>query len=128
MVVFDATGSMEEFALETANAIIAALENMPKEAREKSSLGFVFYRDAGDEENLVEITPMPLKDAANVLRKATDLMSGGGDVAEPVLDAVYCASHLYDWGQAGRETRECNTRRMAWACQRGWRPMGRRRM
>ena len=102
LVVFDATGSMEDFALATGKAISDALETLPKEVRESSSMGFVFYRDAEDEENLVSVPPMPLEDAARALEKAASLMSGGGDVAEPVLDAVYYGANLYDWGQSGR--------------------------
>lgn len=102
VVVFDATGSMENFALETAKAINKGLSALDKEVYEASSMGFVFYRDEDDPEKLVSVAPMPLADAARALEKAAAHMTGGGDIAEPVLDAVYYAGNLYDWGQAGK--------------------------
>jgi len=103
LVVFDATGSMETFARETAKKIAGGLTSLPKEVREGSSMGFLFYRDAGDEEKLVEVAPMPLGEAAAALEKAAAFMSGGGDVAEPILDAMYYAANIYDWGQSGKK-------------------------
>ena len=103
LVVFDATGSMETFARETAKSIAGALTSLPKEVREGSTMGFLFYRDEGDDEKLVSVPPLPLGDAAAALEKAAALMSGGGDAAEPILDAMYYAAHLYDWGQSGRK-------------------------
>lgn len=103
LVVFDATGSMETFARQAAKKIAAALTSLPKDVREGSSMGFLFYRDSGDEEKLVEVAPMPLGEAAAALEKAADFMSGGGDVAEPILDAMYYASNIYDWGQSGKK-------------------------
>ncbi|MBY6153363.1 VWA domain-containing protein [Vannielia litorea] len=103
VVVFDATGSMEKFALATAKSINGALSSLPKDVRDGSTMGFVFYRDAGDEEKLLSVEPIPLGEAAAALEKAADFMTGGGDVAEPVLDAVYYASNIYDWGQSGRK-------------------------
>jgi hypothetical protein len=102
VVVFDATGSMGPFASETAKAITNAIERLPKDVVEKSNMGFVFYRDADDEEKLVPIDPIPFAEAARALREAADLMTGGGDSAEPILDATYFAAHLYNWGQHGR--------------------------
>lgn len=103
LVVFDATASMEEFARETAKAISGALTSLPKEIVDGSSMGFLFYRDVGDAEKLVEVAPLPLKDAAAALQKAADFMTGGGDVSEPILDAIYFANNIYDWGQSGRK-------------------------
>ncbi len=103
LVVFDATASMETFARETARAIAGALTALPKEVVDGSSMGFLFYRDVGDAERLVEVAPLPLKDAAAALEKAADFMTGGGDVAEPILDAMYFANNIYDWGQSGRK-------------------------
>ncbi len=103
LVVFDATGSMETFAREAAKKIAAGLTSLPRDVREGSSMGFLFYRDAGDDERLVEVPPMPLKDAAAALEKAAAFMSGGGDAAEPILDAMYYAAHIYDWGQSGKK-------------------------
>lgn len=103
LVVFDATGSMEAFALETANAISAGLTSLPKEVVDGSSMGFLFYRDAGDTEPLLEIPPLPLGEAADALRKTAAYMDGGGDAAEPILDAVYYGANIYNWGQSGRK-------------------------
>jgi Mg-chelatase subunit ChlD len=102
VVVFDATGSMAAFASETANNIAAAVKSLDPDVVARSTMGFVFYRDVGDEEKLVAIPPLPVADAANALREAAGLMGGGGDAAEPLLDAVYFAAHLYEWGQHGR--------------------------
>ena len=102
VVVFDATGSMGPFASETARAITKAIERIPADVVAKSNMGFVFYRDADDDERLVAIEPIPFADAAKALHEAADLMTGGGDSAEPILDATYFAAHLYKWGQHGR--------------------------
>lgn len=102
LVVFDATGSMETFARAAAKAIAGGLTSLPKEVREGSSMGFLFYRDVGDEEKLVSVPPLPLGEAAEALQKASDFMSGGGDTPEPILDALYYAANIYDWGQSGK--------------------------
>lgn len=102
VVVFDATGSMGPFAMETAEAITGAVERLPADVIEKSSMGFVFYRDESDDEKLVAIPPIPVAEAASALKEAASLMTGGGDAAEPILDATYYATHLYKWGQHGR--------------------------
>ncbi len=102
LLVFDATGSMDTFALETAEAIGAALKGLDAQVVENSRMGILFYRDAEDEERLVEIPPLPLNEAAEALRKAASLMSGGGDAAEPVLDAIYYGLNFYKWsGEQG---------------------------
>ncbi|WP_208108573.1 vWA domain-containing protein [Candidatus Thiosymbion oneisti] len=102
VVVFDATGSMAAFATETARTIAGAVKSLDPDVVKKSTMGFVFYRDVGDAENLVELSPLPIEDAAKALNEAAGLMTGGGDAAEPVLDAIYFATHLYNWGQHGR--------------------------
>jgi len=102
VVVFDATGSMESFAAETANSIASAIKSLPKDVVNKSRMGFVFYRDEDDPEKLVEIPLIPVNDAAKALKDAAALMKGGGDDAEPLLDATYFAAHIYNWGQSGR--------------------------
>lgn len=102
LVVFDATGSMEGFARSVAKTISDSLASMPQAVRDGSSMGFVFYRDVGDAEKLVDTPMVPLKEAAVALNKAAEFMTGGGDAAEPVLDAAYYANHLYDWSQSGR--------------------------
>lgn len=102
VVIFDATGSMAAFASETARSIAAAVKSLDPEVVKKSTMGFVFYRDVDDMDNLVAIEPLPIDDAANALNEAAGMMGGGGDAAEPLLDAVYYAANLYDWGQHGK--------------------------
>lgn len=105
VVVFDATASMEKFALETAKSIIGAVNAMPKEIVDNSKMGFVFFRDKNDSENLVPISPIPMREAAKALEKVAGLMSGGGDIPEPFLDAVYYAAKLYQWnGEDGEQS------------------------
>lgn len=103
LVVFDATGSMESFAKKAAKAISNAVTSLSQDVRDGSSMGFLFYRDGVDEEKLVEVPPIPLAEAADALNKAAGFMSGGGDIAEPILDAMYYANNIYDWGQSGRK-------------------------
>lgn len=101
LVVFDATGSMAPFARETAQAIRSAIASLPEDVRNGSQMGFVFYRDVEDKENLVEMPMMSLADASRLLDElaAKGYMTGGGDGAEPVLDAVYYGQYLYKWGE-----------------------------
>ncbi len=96
VVVFDATGSMTEFALETAEAIIASVKAI-KQREEDVKMGFVFFRDRDDKENLVSVPLMNIEDASNALKEVSSLMKGGGDNAEPILDAIYFATHFYPW-------------------------------
>lgn len=103
LVVFDATASMEAFALDAAKSISSAIGSLPRDVQEGSTMGFLFYRDDGDAEKLVEVPPLPLSDAAAALEKAAGFMKGGGDAQEPILDALYYASEIYDWSQAGRK-------------------------
>ena len=103
LVVFDATASMDKFALETAKSIGAALGTLPKDVRDGSTMGFLFYRDGVDSENLVPVAPIPVDEAAASLEKAAAFMKGGGDAPEPILDAMYYAQNIYDWSQAGRK-------------------------
>lgn len=100
LVVFDATASMEDFALEAAKAISGAAAGLPSDVRDKSQMGILFYRDETDPERLVSIPPIPLTEAADALKEASKYMSGGGDEPEPVLDATYFGTHMYKWGQA----------------------------
>ncbi|MEM7519855.1 MAG: VWA domain-containing protein [Pseudomonadota bacterium] len=102
LVVFDATASMGEFAKRAASAIGSALTTLDKDVVEQSTMGFLFFRDEDDDEKLVEVPPIPLREAAAALLKASDFMTGGGDEQEPILDAMYYASNIYDWGQSGR--------------------------
>ena len=102
LVVFDATASMGPFATATAKAIAEGITALDPEVRDNSEMGFLFYRDEGDAEKLVPVAPMSLSDAANALGKAADFMSGGGDPAEPILDAMYFASNIPPYPLAPR--------------------------
>jgi hypothetical protein len=105
-IAFDATGSMEQFAREVAKDIKTAFESLPQEIVKGSRIGFVFYRDEDDAEKHVIMKPLPVADATKALFDAAtkENMTGGGDPAEPVLDAVYIAHHLFPWteGVQGR--------------------------
>jgi hypothetical protein len=107
VIAFDATASMGPFAEKVSKSIRTAFEALPKEVQEGTKIGFVFYRDKEDAEKIV-ITPepMPVTSAADLLYEvSTKGTTGGGDVAEPVLDAVYVSAHLFPWagkdGQGG---------------------------
>lgn len=104
VVAFDATGSMAPFARETVAALSRALSTLPKDVRDGSQMGFVFYRDIEDKENLIEIPLMKIEEAIKVLQEASTeaYMTGGGDAPEPVLDALYYAANIFNWGQAGK--------------------------
>lgn len=97
VIAFDATASMGSFANQVSSAISGALETLPVDLKDKIRIGFVFYRDSEDQEPLLQVQPMSLSDASKVLLQMSQTMSGGGDDAEPVLDAVYTAANLYDW-------------------------------
>lgn len=100
-IAFDATASMNDFARDVADDIRVAFESLPEQVLADSKIGFVFYRDETDEEKQVVVPPLPVKDAANALREAASYMSGGGDAAEPVLDATYIATNLFPWDTSG---------------------------
>jgi hypothetical protein len=98
-IAFDATASMGPFAEKVAKSLRSAFESLDPDVKAGTKIGFVFYRDKEDAEKIV-ITPEPmtLPAAADLLSTvAKDGMTGGGDVAEPVLDAVYVAAHLFPW-------------------------------
>ncbi len=95
-IVFDATGSMSNFAKQTAEQLLAALESLGSE-QDDIKIGYVFYRDAGDSEPSLIVPAQPIKEAAQFLNSYANKMSGGGDAAEPVLDALYIGSELFDW-------------------------------
>ncbi len=97
-IAFDATGSMAAFAKEAAADISSAFDSLPRDVRESSKVGFVFYRDEGDAEKMFVVDPLPVADAMNALRDTAAAMDGGGDAPEPVLDAVYYAGMLFPWG------------------------------
>jgi hypothetical protein len=104
VIAFDATGSMEGFAKAVAVSLADAIDTLPPETISALRIGFVFYRDAGDDVPLEAVPAVPLKEASDALDKAAVTMSGGGDDAEPVLDAVQYAAQLYDWpADAGKK-------------------------
>lgn len=106
-IAFDATGSMAKFAGQVAQDIKAAFESLPPDIQKASRIGFVFFRDEMDEEKRVIIKPQTVADAAKALQEAATeaYMKGGGDAAEPVLDAVYIAHHLFPWEEGGQGRR-----------------------
>ena len=104
VIAFDATGSMEGFAKAVAISLTDAIDTLPPETIQALRIGFVFYRDAGDPIPLEAVPAVPLAEASAALEKAAVSMSGGGDDAEPVLDAVQYAAQLYDWpADAGKK-------------------------
>jgi len=104
VIAFDATGSMEGFAKAVAVSLADAIDTLPEETLKALRIGFVFYRDAGDAVPVSAVPAVPLADASAELEKAAVTMSGGGDDAEPVLDAVQYAAQLYDWpADAGKK-------------------------
>lgn len=102
LIVFDATGSMAAVAQEVARAMVEALESLPQSVRDGTRVGFVFFRDEGDSEPMVVAQPEPIDVASDLLLEASRRMDGGGDEAEPILDALYFGLNFYDWGQSGR--------------------------
>ena len=103
VVVFDATDSMGDFAHEMAKSISSAITSLPTDIVNKSRMGFVFYRNECDTEKLVEVPLLPVNDAANLLKEAVTLMSGGCYEPKPLLDAIYYATHFYNWGASGHK-------------------------
>ena len=99
VIAFDATASMSDFAKEIARDIKVAFESLPADVAKGSSIGFVFFRDEGDDEKVVIVKPQTVADATKALQEAASkgYMQGGGDAAEPVLDAVYLAHNIFDW-------------------------------
>ncbi len=104
VIAFDSTGSMEGFARAVATSLSDAIDKLPQDTLDSLRIGFVFYRDAGDAVPVLAVPAVPLKDASDALAKQSVTMSGGGDDAEPVLDAVQYAAQLYDWpADAGKK-------------------------
>jgi hypothetical protein len=104
-IAFDATGSMAPFASQVAKDIRTAFESLPQEIAKGTRIGFVFFRDETDTEKRVIISPKPVADAVKILADAATpaYMNGGGDPAEPVLDAVYLAHHIFPWAEGGQQ-------------------------
>jgi hypothetical protein len=96
---FDATASNGPLAEKIAKSVRTGLEALPKDVQDNTKIGFVFFRDKEDTEKIA-ITPEPMtvSSAMYLLQEvATRGVSGGGDVADPVLDAVYVAGLLFPW-------------------------------
>ncbi len=96
-VVFDATGSMASIANEVADELIDAIKSAVSGLLTDTRIGFVFFRDADDQEKSLIVPAADVETAAKRLRDYAVKMAGGGDDAEPVLDALYMAAELFDW-------------------------------
>lgn len=104
VITFDATGSMESFAISVAESLKASFAQLPEDIQAVLKLAFVFYRDQEDEVPLESTPPLPIGQAVELLIAAASNMYGGGSDDEPVLDAVYHAGLLYEWpADAGRK-------------------------
>ena len=104
VIAFDATGSMDSFARRVAESFKSSFAKLPPDVLEVLNLGFVFYRDLGDDVTLESTPPMPVAQAIEILIAAADNMYGGGSEDEPILDAIYHAVHFYDWPEtSGRK-------------------------
>jgi hypothetical protein len=100
----DVTASLGPFIEKLARSIQSTFDRLPESLQNKVKIGFVFFRDKEDSEKIV-ITPgpVPMPDAAELLSDIAKYgVTGGGDVAEPILDAVYVAAHLYPWTTADK--------------------------
>ncbi len=96
VVVFDSTGSMESYARDAAKNI----EGLVQQLKSDTSLvrvGFVFFRDEGDSVPLEIVKPLPIDQAFKVLAEQASKVSGGGDLAEPILDALAVTANKYPW-------------------------------
>lgn len=103
VIAFDATGSMDSFALRVAESFKSSFAKLPSDILDVLKLGFVFYRDVDDDVPLETAPPLPVAQAIEILIAAAANMYGGGSEDEPVLDAVYYAVNFYDWpSDAGR--------------------------
>jgi hypothetical protein len=102
VIAYDATASQEPYDL--AYAIKTAFEGLPEDVQDNVNIGLVFFRDKDDDEKLFVVEPQPVKDAMNTLIDASKsgAMKGGGDAAEPVLDAVYYSMAKFAWASDGR--------------------------
>lgn len=104
VVAFDATGSMEDFALAVANSLKESFLQLPEDILDVLKIGFVFYRDQTDDVTLESTPAFPVAQAVELLIAASANMYGGGVDDEPVLDAVYYAAQHYEWPEeSGRK-------------------------
>lgn len=95
-VVFDATESMESYASYFASTIDHVLAEVKVDPR-MISAGIVLFRDLKDAEPFEIMHPMPLREAMEWLRGRVRGTVGGGDSAEPILDAVVLAQNSFLW-------------------------------
>jgi hypothetical protein len=95
-VIFDATGSMSPFATNIANTIEELISTIGAK-QDNASVGFIFYRDIEDSKPYWVENPMSMKNGIEILKAVK--CDGGGDGAEPVLDAVYISTTSeFIWG------------------------------
>lgn len=104
-IVFDATASMRDYAKSMAATIEELLRSIGSSGIDLKdiSVGFVFFRDLDDEERVVIINPAPLEAAVSRLRSEAEKMNGGGEEAEPVLDAATIAATEFKWSGSSQE-------------------------
>jgi hypothetical protein len=101
-IVFDATASIGPFVKDIAADIKAAFDSLPPDVANSSTVGFVFYRDEGNEEKYFMSSPLNVGDAMKVLTEAAAkgyIWQGGGDPHKPALDAVYIGHHFFKWNE-----------------------------
>jgi len=99
VVVFDATGSMEKVAKQVAEEIITGVRAVGPQTYKSAKMGFVFFRDTGDEEVIRIERLAEIETAADFLRGYATRMVGGGDAPEPVLDALFLAANVFPWAE-----------------------------
>ncbi|MBI4651420.1 VWA domain-containing protein [Candidatus Desantisbacteria bacterium] len=97
-VVFDATGSMSKYGTkmaETIEELLKTIELSPKNTK----IGFVFFRDKWDKEQIKIVNPVSMEKGIEILREESTpkKMIGGGDAAEPILDALILATKEFKW-------------------------------
>ena len=95
-VVFDATGSMSPYA-EELSSIISDLTRSASVDQDLVRMGFVFFRDLEDDVPIEVIEPVELPLALRTLKDKAGEMVGGGDAAEPVLDALVETAARFNW-------------------------------
>jgi len=101
-IVFDATASMKEYAVKMAETIEELIKSVDVPS-DKVQMGFIFFKDIGDKDPVKMIIPTSVKKGIITLREESIRMSGGGDGAEPILDAMVLAVTEFKWeGETGQ--------------------------
>ncbi len=97
-IVFDATGSMSKYGTKMAETIEELLKSLEIN-RKNINIGFVFFRDDMDEERIKIVLPTTMENGIAILRKEStpENMIGGGDAAEPILDAMVLSAKDFKW-------------------------------